>query len=82
VEFGLERAQTALSWRGHLIQDLAGTADLANIARGGDPRFVNRLVGQSVSRQVAPPPRALMHDQKVRPNDLSGGISWSMKAFP
>lgn len=69
VGFGLERRNGAFL-RGALItEDLANTADLAHIARGADPRFVNRLWVHHVSRQVAHATR-MMHDHKFAHNDL------------
>lgn len=69
VGFGLERRNGAF-YRGALVtQDLAGTADLAQIAKGGDLRFRNPVWINHVSRQIAHATR-MMHDQRFAHNDL------------
>lgn len=82
VGFGLERRNGAF-YRGALVtQDLAGTADLAHIAKDGDPRFKNRVWVNHVSRQIAHATR-MMHFQRFAHNDLKWrNILVDEKHFP
>ncbi|HDZ57067.1 MAG TPA: heptose kinase [Pseudomonas xinjiangensis] len=82
VGFGLER-HSNIFHRGALItEDLAGTADMANIAKGGDPRFSNPEWVDHVSRQIAHATR-MMHDQKFAHNDLKWrNILVDKKTYP
>ncbi|GGD00856.1 lipopolysaccharide kinase InaA family protein [Halopseudomonas salina] len=82
VGFGLERRNGAF-YRGALVtQDLAGTADLAHIAKDGDPRFKDRVWVNHVSRQIAHATR-MMHVQRFAHNDLKWrNILVDEKPFP
>lgn len=82
VGFGLERRNGAF-YRGALVtQDLAGTTDLAQIARSTDPRFHDRAWVNHVSRQIAHATR-MMHDQRFAHNDLKWrNILVDEKAYP
>ncbi len=82
VGFGMERRNGAFV-RGALItQDLAGTSDLAHIAKGEDPRFKDRRWVHHVSRQIAHATR-MMHDQNFAHNDLKWrNILVDEKAYP
>jgi tRNA A-37 threonylcarbamoyl transferase component Bud32 len=82
VGFGMEY-RAGLFHRGALItQELSGTADMASIAKGGDPRFANRLWVDHVSRQIAHATR-MMHDQSFTHTDLKWrNILVDRKPFP
>lgn len=69
VGFGMERRNGAF-YRGALItQELAGTCDLAQLAKGGDPRIRDAAWVNHVARQIAHATR-MMHDQRFAHNDL------------
>ncbi|MAB24331.1 lipopolysaccharide kinase InaA family protein [Pseudomonas neustonica] len=69
VAFGSER-QGGAFLRGALItEDLAGTRDLADLAKNHDPRLDDREWVQHVFRQIANATR-MMHDQRFTHNDL------------
>ena len=82
VGFGLERRDGAFH-RGALItQELSGTADMANIAKNRDPRFLCKRWVTHVSRQIAHATR-MMHDQNFAHNDLKWrNILVDEKPFP
>lgn len=82
VGFGMEY-RSGRFHRGALItEELSDTADMANIAKGGDPRFADRRWVDHVSRQIAHATR-MMHDQNFTHNDLKWrNILVNRKPYP